>query len=90
MHKCTVRFFDRRGIERSTEVQAASLYEAACRAWSNFKAVEEIEEESFKTKEFIVEVHQDPKVFHVEMEKLLECGSNVEGGVHETPRVSIG
>ena len=86
MHKCTVRFFDRRGIERSTEVQAASLYDAACRAWSNFKAVEEIEEESFKTKEFIVEVHQDPKVFHVEMEKLLEWLERGRRGSRDTPR----
>lgn len=68
---CTVRFRDRKGVERSTKVQAASVYEAACRAWANFKACAETEEESYRTKEFVVEVHQEPKVFHVELEKLL-------------------
>jgi len=46
---CTVRFSDRKGVERSTEVRAASVYEAACRAWPNFKACAETEEEPYKT-----------------------------------------
>ncbi len=53
-------FANRKGVERSTEVQAASVYEAACRAWANFKACAETEEESYKTTEFVVEVHQEP------------------------------
>lgn len=84
--RCTVRFSDRRGFEHSTDVQAASVYEAACRAWANFKSVEETEEESFKTKEFVVEVHQDPKVFHVELEKLLEWLDRGRRGSRDTPR----
>jgi hypothetical protein len=86
VHKCTVRFFDRRGIEHSTEVRAASLYEAACRAWSNFKSVEETEEESFKTKEFIVEVHRDPKVFQVDLDKLLAWLERGRRGHKDNPR----
>jgi hypothetical protein len=68
---CTVRFRDRKGVEHSAEVRAASVYEAACRAWATFKGDAGTEEESYKTKEFVVEVHQEPKVFHVELEKLL-------------------
>lgn len=86
MRKCTVRFFDRRGVEHSTEVRAASLFEAACRAWANFKSSEETDEESFKTKGFIVEVHQDPKVFNVEIENLLEFLDRGRRGHHDTPR----
>jgi hypothetical protein len=84
--QCTVRFSDRKGFEHSTEVQATSVYEAACRAWANFKSVEETEEESFKTKEFIVEVHQDPRVFHVELEKLLEWLDRGRRGSRDNPR----
>lgn len=61
---CTVRFRDRRGVEHRTEVRAASVYEAACRAWANFKSSERTEEESYKTEEFIVEVCDTPKTFH--------------------------
>ncbi len=84
--RCTVRFSDRRGFEHSTEVRAASVYEAACRAWANFKAAEETEEESYKTKEFVVEVQQDPKVFHVGLEKMLEWLDRGRRGPRDTPR----
>jgi hypothetical protein len=60
---CTVRFRDRRGVEHRTEVPAASLYEAACQAWANFKSSERTEEESYRTKEFVVEVCDTPKTF---------------------------
>lgn len=83
---CTVRFRDRKGVERSTEVRAASVYEAACRAWANFKARAETEEESYKTTEFVVEVHQEPKVFHVEPEKLLAWLERGRRGHRDTPR----
>jgi hypothetical protein len=69
--KCTVSFRDRKGVNHSAEVQAASVYEAACRAWANFKSAEETEEESFKTEEFIVEVHEEPKIYYVNLEKML-------------------
>ena len=65
VRRCTVRFSDRKGFEHSTEVQAASVYEAACRAWAKFRSDAETEEESFKASEFIVEVQQGPRVFHV-------------------------
>jgi hypothetical protein len=69
---CTVGFRDRRGVEHRTEVRAASVYEAACRAWAIFKSVPETEEESYKTDVFLVEVHEEPKTFRVDLEKLLE------------------
>jgi hypothetical protein len=47
-------FCDRKGVEHSVEVQAASVYEAACRAWAIFKADQGTEEE-YKAKEFVVE-----------------------------------
>jgi len=61
--RCTVRFSDRRGFEHSTDVRAASVYGATCRAWSVFKSEEGTEEESFKTKEFVVEVIKSRKFF---------------------------
>jgi len=76
-------FANRKGVERSTEVQAASVYEAACRAWANFKACAETEEESYKTTEFVVEVHQEPKVFRVGFWKSCSRGSNLD--VNSTP-----
>ena len=84
--RCTVRFSDRRGFEHSTEVRAASVYEAACRAWANFMLDAETKEESFKTMEFVVEVRQEPKVFHVELEKLLAWLDRGRGGRQDTPR----
>jgi hypothetical protein len=68
---CTVSFRDRRGFKHSTEVRASSVYEAACRAWARFKSSGETEEESYKTEEFIVEVSDDPKIFHVNLDKML-------------------
>jgi hypothetical protein len=68
---CTVRFRDRRGIEHSTEVRAASHYEAACRAWAIFKSAPETEEESFKADEFIVQMNEEPNTFHVNLQKCL-------------------
>ena len=61
----TVRFSDRKGFQHSTEVQAASVYEAAYLAWAKLRSDAEAEEESFRASEFIVEVQQDPRVFHV-------------------------
>jgi hypothetical protein len=83
---CTVRFRDRRGIEHSTEVRASSVYEAACRAWANFKSAPSTEEESFKTDEFIVEMHEDSKTFHVNLEKMLTWLNRGRRGSRDTPR----
>ncbi len=82
---CTVRFRDRRGVQHSTEVQAASVYEAACRAWTVFKSAKETEEESFKTEEFIVEVHGEPKTYHVNLDKLLGWLDRGRHGRNDTP-----
>jgi len=83
---CTVRFSDREGVEHSAEVRAASVYEAACRAWAVFKSDQGTEEESYKAREFVVEVHQEPKVFHVEPEKLLAWLERGRRGHRDTPR----
>jgi hypothetical protein len=50
---CTVRFCDRKGVEHSAEVKAASVYEAVCRAWAIFKADQGTQEESYRAKEFV-------------------------------------
>jgi hypothetical protein len=73
-------------VERSVEVRAASVYEAVCRAWAIFKSSAETEEESYKTKEFVVEVRQEPKVFRVGLEKLLEWLDRGRRGHRDTPR----
>jgi hypothetical protein len=86
VRKCTIRFSDRQGIEHSTQVEAASLFEAACRAWAIFKSSEQTKEESYKTEEFIVEVPEDPKTFRVDLEKLLTCLDRGRRGHRDSPR----
>ena len=83
---CTVKFKDRRGVEHSAEVRAASVYEAACRAWAIFKSSKVTEDESYRTEKFIVEVQQEPKQFHVNLEKLLEALDRRRRGHHDNPR----
>ena len=83
---CTVKFTDRRGFEHSAEVRAASVYEAACRAWAIFKSSKETEDESYRTEKFIVEVHEEPKKFPVNIEKLLEALDRGRRGHHDNPR----
>jgi hypothetical protein len=83
---CTVTFRDRRGVQHSAEVRAASVYEAACRAWAIFKSAPETEEESYKTDEFIVEVREEPRKFRVNLEKLLDWLGRGRPGVKDTPR----
>ncbi len=83
---CTVRFRDRRGVEHSTEVRASSVYEAACRAWANFKSVPETEEESYKAEEFVVDLWEESRTFHVNLEKLLGWLDRGRGGHKDTPR----
>jgi len=47
------------------------VFEAACRAWAKFKSSDETLDESFRTEEFIVEVHETPKTCKVNLETLL-------------------
>jgi len=86
MCACTVTFRDRRGARHSTEVRAASAYEAACRARAIFKSAPDSEEESYKTDEFIVEVHEEPRTFRVNLEKLLDWLGRGRRGARDTPR----
>jgi hypothetical protein len=58
--------------EHVTEVRAASLYEAACRAFANFKAQPKIVDEVYKAHSFIIDVHQNPRRFLVYLEKLYD------------------
>ena len=41
VQRCTVRFSNSHGVERSAEVEAASVFEAACRRWAKFKSSDE-------------------------------------------------
>lgn len=84
--KCTVRFIDRRGVKHSTAVQASSTYEAVCRAWAVFKSLPDTEEESYKAREFIVEMNEDPKIFVVNLDKLLAALLRGRHGRLENPR----
>ena len=68
---CTVRFSNTNGVERSAQVEAASVFEAACRGWSKFKSSDETFDESYRAEEFIIEVHEAPKIFKVNVENLL-------------------
>ncbi len=71
VRRCIVRFRNNHGVERSAEVEASSLFEAACRGWAKFKSSDETFDESYRTEEFIVEVHEAPKTYKVNLENLL-------------------
>ena len=43
-------------------------------------------EESFRANEFVVELHAEPRVFHVEIEKLLAWLERGRRGHRDTPR----
>jgi hypothetical protein len=68
---------------RWVTVHAATVYEAACRAWSKFKLNEETFEESFKTEEFIVET--TGKTHRVNLEKMLAYMDHGRRGRNDTP-----
>lgn len=57
----TVRFSNSDGVERSTKVGTASLFEAARRRWAKFKSKDETFDESFLTEEFVIESHKVSK-----------------------------
>jgi hypothetical protein len=71
IHRCTVRFSNTLGVERATEVEASSLFEAACRGWAKFKSSDETFDESYRTEALIIEVHEAPKTYKVNLENLL-------------------
>ena len=70
VRSCLVRFVDRQKLEHSVQVEAATVYEAACRAWSKFSLDDYAREESYKTDDFIVETNN--KTYRVNLEKLLK------------------
>jgi hypothetical protein len=82
---CTVSFCDRGGVKHSAEVRAASVYEAACRAWAKFKSSAETEEESYRTEEFLVEVREEPKTYRINLERMLEWLNRGKRGSKDTP-----
>jgi hypothetical protein len=71
IQRCTVRFSNANGIQRSTEVEASSLFEAACRGWAKFKSSDDTFDESYRTEEFIIEVYEAPRTYKVKLENLL-------------------
>ena len=71
VQRCTVHFSNGQGVERLTEVEASSVFEAACRGWAKFKSSDETFDESFRAEEFIIEVHEPPKTYKVNLENLL-------------------
>jgi hypothetical protein len=82
---CTVRFFDRQKKEHLVQVEAASVYEAACRAWAIFKTTDEqTREESYKTDDFVVEAGK--KTYRVNLEKLLTYLDRGRKGRDDTPK----
>lgn len=80
---CTVRFIDRQKLEHSVQVEAGTVYEAACRAWSKFKLDVQTFEESYKTEAFIVEARG--KTYRVNLEKMLAYMDRGRKGRNDTP-----
>ena len=86
VRRCTVRFSNGQGVERLTDVEASSVFEAACRGWAKFKSSDETFDESFRAEEFIIEVHETPKTYKVNLENLLRWlggrGRSSADGLH--------
>jgi hypothetical protein len=61
-----LHFSNSHGFERSTKVEASSVFEGACREWAKFKSSSETFDESFRTEEFIIEVHEAAKTVNLE------------------------
>jgi hypothetical protein len=80
---CTVRFFDRKKLEHSVQIEAGTVYEAACRAWSKFNLDDYVGEETYKTDDFVVEAKDKP--YRVNLEKLLKYLDRGRKGRDDTP-----
>jgi hypothetical protein len=68
IQKCKVSFVDRRQVHHSVEVQAATVFEAVCRATANFK--HSVVEDPTWAAEFVVEIVDKPKAFRVKTEEM--------------------
>src|SRR3984893_15701617 len=63
IQKCKVSFVDRRGVYHAVDVQAATVFEAVCRASAIFK--HSVVEDPTWAAEFVVEVVDKPKAYRV-------------------------
>src|SRR5580704_11893815 len=80
---CRVRCTNRQNKEHSVRVEGATVYEAACRAWSIFNLDDYVREETYKTDDFIVE--SNGKTYRVNLEKLLKYLDRGRKGREDTP-----
>jgi hypothetical protein len=66
IHRCKVSFVDRHGVYHAVNVQAATVFEAVCRASAIFKR--SVAEDPTWAAEFVVEVQERPKLYRVKTE----------------------
>jgi hypothetical protein len=81
IQKCRVSFVDRRGVHHSVVVQAASVFEAVCRASAIFK--HSVVEDPTWAAEFVVEVLDKPKLYRVKTEEMKKWLAR-NGGVRKS------
>lgn len=68
--KCVVKFVDSLGIEHAAKVEAESLFEAAIRGLCRLDSSFWTEEDVFDRMCITVEVHEEPTIHTVMVEKL--------------------
>jgi predicted TIM-barrel fold metal-dependent hydrolase len=68
IRKCKVSFVDRHGVYHAVDVQAASVYEAVCRASSIFK--HSVVEDPTWAVEFVVEIREQSKSYRVKPDQM--------------------
>jgi hypothetical protein len=68
IQKCKVSFVDRRGVYHAVDVQAATVYEAVCRASAIFK--HSVVEDPTWAAEFTVEIKEQPKLYRVKTDQM--------------------
>ena len=83
VRSCVVWFTDRQGKRITAEVQATTVFEAACKAWTKFKLLgQDVLEESYKADYFLVEAAG--KTYRVDLEKLLKYTERGRKGRDDT------
>jgi hypothetical protein len=68
IQKCKVSFVGRHGVYHAVNLQAATVFEAVCRASAIFKR--SVIEDPTCAAEFVVEIREEPKQYRVKTEEM--------------------
>jgi hypothetical protein len=81
IQKCKVSYVDRRGVHHAVDVQAATVYEAVCRASAIFK--HSVVEDPTWSAEFFVEIKAQAKLYRVKTDQMKKWLNRNGSGPHD-------